>query len=133
MPDVCLRRAEGGAVSPADFVGHELIVLFPPSDVGAARLELRDYSRHLGDLDDLDAWLLAVYDQEGDEPANGVSVVHDVDGTAWKAMTNCAGAHVSLSRDQGAAFVFGRGGSLQNVFCGAGHASEVFDQLHRRR
>ena len=133
LPDIRLRRAEGGEVSPADFVGHELIVLFPPVDDRAARQELEDYCRCFPELDKLDAWLLAVFDRHDAPTPAGITVVHDVNGAAWRALTECAGQQVGLSQDKGAAFVFSRGGSLQKVLGGTGRSAEVLEELRKRR
>lgn len=132
-PDVRLRQAQGGTVSPADFVGHELVVLFPPTATGIAAEELEDYGRCLPELDEIDAWLLAVCDEGDTPPDSRLAIVQDVDGTAWDAMTACAGVQDVLSRERGAAFIFGRGGSLQEAFVGPGQANAVVDQLRKRR
>lgn len=133
VPDVQLQRSGGGTVNPADFVGHELVVLFPPEEGRIAARELKDYGSRLAELDKIDAWLLAICDESELQPTNGLVIVHDVNGSAWQAMTECAGAQAILSRDQGAAFVFGRGGSLQKAFAGPGHAAEVLEELRKRR
>ena len=133
LPDIRLRRAEGGEVSPTDFVGHELIVLFPPADDRAARQELEDYCRRCPEFDKLDAWLLAVFDRHDAPTSDAISVVYDVDGAAWRALTECAGEQALLSQDKGAAFVFSRGGSLQKVLGGAGRSAEVLEELRKRR
>ena len=43
-----------------------------------------------------------------------------------------AGPAVALRREEGATFLFGRGGALQRVWAGSGHAADVLDELADR-
>lgn len=112
IPDIELPLATGGTVNPAYFVGHELVVLFCPLDRVAAARELADFNRHADQLSYNDAWMIAVCDDTKTLPATRMTLAEDPDLSAWKAFGESLDPPEQLPREEGAVFLFGRGGCL---------------------
>lgn len=55
IPDVELQKPGGGTVNPANFIGHEIVVLFCPADREEAARDVAQYALHMKDLCDSDA------------------------------------------------------------------------------
>lgn len=134
IPDVALARVGGGSVNPSYFVGHPLVVVFCPVDQAAEAHELREFAKRACQLVSYDAWLITIHRngaapaQEPGCPAASAIDPHDL---AWAAFLDIADAN-TLKRDEGATFLFGRGGSLQHVWPGSGHAARVIDELSQQ-
>lgn len=132
IPDIELPRAVGGTVNPSCFAGHALAVVFCPADRAAEVRELDDYARHASQFTGYDAWVLTVGGAAANLSASEacrVAAASDPDGRAWDAFRAMAGPAVPLKRDDGATFLFGRGGALQHVWTGPGHAADLRNQL----
>lgn len=133
IPDVELRCARGGTLNPADFAGHLLVVLFCPLPPASAREELADYRSRSREFRDNDAWLLSIADDwAGTVEKRCEALASDPEGTAWVAFDQLSSPERGHARDEGAAFVFGRGGSMQGAYFGRGHAQEVVQSLSER-
>lgn len=132
IPDIDLPCAKGGTVNPSSFAGHELVVLFCPSDRQAAAKELADYNLHADQLAYNDAWMVAVCDPVETPPASRISLAGDKDSFGWRSFCGRLAPARQPSRDEGAVFLFGRGGCLQRMWEGSGHASEVTEELGKR-
>src|SRR4029079_19223657 len=92
IPDIELSCDSGTKVNPASFAGHELIVLFCPTDAAEAGQEIAAYRKHCADFVARDAWLLTFADQCGDvavEGADRVMTVPDPDEQAPIASCVC--------------------------------------------
>ena len=133
IPDVDLACASGGTINPASFAGHRLIVLFLPDNESAASRELEDYSRCAADFVACDAWLLPVSNQHmASAASHAVPLVTAIDPEqiAWAAFQRLAkGAR--YEREDGAVFLFGRGGDLDQAWFGRGNAHKVASELKR--
>ena len=132
LPDIELPSPGGGTVNPTDFAGHELIVLFCPLDPGAAEREMADYGRRADQLSYNDAWMIAVGEDPKVPPASRTTLASDADLGAWRAFGESLDPPRQLPREEGAVFLFGRGGCLTRAWQGAGHASEVEAELGKR-
>lgn len=132
IPDIELPRAVGGTVNPSCFAGHALAVVFCPTDRAAEVRELDDYARHASQFTGYDAWVLTVGGAAANPSASEacpVAAASDPDGRAWDAFRAIAGPPFPLRREDGATFLFGRGGALQHVRTGPGHAADLRNQL----
>lgn len=132
LPDVELAGANGASVNPSHFAGHDLVVLFCPSDRQAAARELAEYNELADALAYNDAYMIAVCDADAGEPASRITVAFDAE-RAWEAFGTCSGNDLGASNAEGAVFLFGRGGCLRQVWEGTGHASQVMKSLGDRR
>ena len=132
LPDVELPLPGGGTVNPADFAGHELVVLFSPMDQDAAARELADYNRYAREFSYNDAWMIAVGDPSGTEPASRFTLAREPDAAAWQAFGESLDPPATLPREGGGVFLFGRGGCLTRAWQGPGHAQEVAEELGKR-
>lgn len=132
IPDIELPRTEGGKVNPGWFAGHVLVVVFCPNAPDAEASELSDYIKRGCDLNEYGAWLLTVSgsatvpERQSQCPT---ATSYDPDGIAWRAFCDIAPPALKLDREKGATFLFGRGGSLQQVWVGPGHAADVINEL----
>ena len=132
IPDIELLLPNGGTVNPTDFIGHELVVLFCPLDRGAAARELADYDRHADQFSYNDAWMIAVCDDTETLPASRITIAADPDLGAWRAFGECLDPPEQLAREDGAVFLFGRGGCVTRAWPGSGHAEDVVKELGER-
>lgn len=136
IPDIELPKAGGVVVNPADFAGHQLIVLFCPTAPDAAAKELDEYGGHAPEFCDNDAWIIGICADEigaaGAACRACFSVAVDRGGVAWSAFMTLAKHIDEQRRESGAVFLFGRGGSLQRAWAGSGHANEVMAELKLR-
>jgi peroxiredoxin len=135
IPDLELPCAKGGTLSPATFVGHQLIVLFLPTNDSMAAAEIGDYARHAQALSDSDAWLLGII--ETADPSSTVlegchALATDPQSVAWNAFGGLLKEATSQERADGAVYLFGRGGGLQRVWFGSGHAKDIVQELQHR-
>lgn len=136
IPDIDLPRDGGGTVNPGNFAGHPLIVVFCPADRAAEARELRRCAERVCDFDAYGAWLITIGREGGAGPLDAdcpSASAYDPGDRAWAAFKEVAGGGAGgLRRDQGATFLFGRGGSLQRSWPGCGHAAEVLAELGQR-
>lgn len=130
-PDIELAGNHGRTVNPANFAGHDLVVLFCPADPQAAAQELADYNALADALAYNDAYMVAICDREAGMPASRIALSADMD-RAWDAFSECSGKHERPIPGEGGVFLFGRGGCLRQVWHGAGHADEVRRLLGER-
>ena len=137
IPDIDLTKLGGGVVNPSNFAGHQLIVLFCPTEPAAAAEELAEYATHASELCGNDAWIIGICDDVSATPVaaerNCFSVATDQKRTAWSAFQELPGRCDAQQRDAGAVFLFGRGGALQHAWAGSGHVGEVMRELQQRR
>lgn len=135
IPDVELGCPKGGTVNPTTFVGHQLIVVFLPADEAAALQELGRYANYADELTDSDAWVLGIVQQEHPSTAivtAGHGLVSDPDCSAWRAFERLLKRGENHDRDDGAVYLFGRGGALQKAWFGSGVADDVVRELRRQ-
>lgn len=136
IPDIKLAKVGGGVVNPSDFAGHQLIIVFCPTEPNAAARELSEYGSHASELCHNDAWIMGICDDEANSSiAAGegcLSVAVDRDRAAWAAFQNLSRHRHEPQREEGGVFLFGRGGSLQRAWVGGAHASEVMRELKQR-
>lgn len=136
IPDIDLPRHGGGTVNPGHFAGHPLVVVFCPADPDAEANELRQSAERVCDFDAYEAWLITIGRQSSAaalETGCPTASAYDPENRAWTAFKEIAGSEAGeLDRDQGATFLFGRGGSLQRAWPGCGHAAEVLAELGQR-
>ena len=136
IPNIELAKTGGGTVNPSAFAGHQLVVVFCPSKPSAAAQELSDYGAHASELCSNDAWIIAVCDEEAASSTaarhSGFSVATDRHRTGWSAFQNLSKNLARQDPEWGAVFLFGRGGALQRVWAGSGHAHEVMRELNQR-
>jgi peroxiredoxin len=132
IPDIELPAPKGGTVNPSDFAGHELVVLFCPLDRIAAARELADYARQADQLSYNDAWMIAVSEDAKTLPASRMTLAADPDLGAWRAFGESLDPPHQLPREEGAVFLFGRGGCLTRAWQGPGHADDVVHELGER-
>lgn len=134
IPDIDLPRASGGTVNPSAFAGHVLVVVFCPAASEREAAELAEYRNLSPRLSAYDGWLVTVSERaingQPVEKRSGTAAV-DSDGSAWAAFREIAPPELDLDRSKGATFLFARGGSLERVWPGLGHASEVIEELAR--
>lgn len=133
IPDLKLPLRSGGTLNPSDFAGHQLVVVFCPLDPARSASELKDYERHSKQFSDCDSWLVTIGESSDAACAELACAADDADGNAWTAFANLSESPTNLERQEGAAFIFGRGGALQRVLPGSGHAAHVVQELERRR
>lgn len=133
IPDIELPRLTGGSVNPACFAGHPLVVVFCPVDRTGEAEALQHHATYASDLASYDAWLITIH-RNGDAPAPGrlTASAGDPEDLAWTAFGELAGPAPQLCREEGATFLFGRGGSLERIWRGTGHAPEVLAELAGR-
>ena len=132
IPDIDLPLAKGGTVNPSDFAGHELVVLFCPLDPSAAERELADYNRNTDWFSYDDAWMIAVGGGTNAVPASRMTLATEPDRRAWEAFGETMDPPKRLPREEGAVFLFGRGGCLTRAWLGPGHAGVVVSELGKR-
>lgn len=132
IPDIELASEQDRTVNPANFAGHDLVVLFCPADSEAAALELADYNAVADALAYNDAYLVAICDPEAGTPASRISVASDPEQRAWDAFGGCVSRHKRPKLGEGAVLLFGRGGCLRQCWNGIGHAKEVAEALGER-
>lgn len=136
IPDVELERPGEGIVNPANFIGHELVVLFCPTDPDAAAREVADYALHIDELCQSDAWILGVCDDEELSCEHGkpsLTMARDRERFAWDAFQNLLKRSKRTSREAGAVFLFDRGGGLRQSWANSGHARDVARAVLERR
>lgn len=131
LPDVELESVQGHTVNPANFAGHDLVVLFCPRDRVAAARELADYNSLADALSFNDAYMVAVCEREAGMPASRIALATDAD-RAWDAFSKCTSKRERPDPVEGAVFLFGRGGCLRQIWEGVGHAKEVVQALGDR-
>ena len=132
IPDIVLPLANGGTINPGDFNGHELVVLFCPQDRATAARELTDFNGYADQFAYNDAWIIAVSDDTEIMPAGRISVAADPELRAWRAFNEGQDPRELPPRQDGAVFLFGRGGSITRIWRGTGHANEVVKELGLR-
>jgi hypothetical protein len=128
IPDLDLQWTCGGTVNPSCFAGHQLLVLFLPTDEGKQSAEFESYEKLADELAGTDAWFLVI-GTALPKPGN-VPVALDPTGKAWAAFNDIA--KVKLDRTEGAAFFFTRGGAFHRVWPGQGHAAQIVRELRSR-
>ena len=136
IPDVELERPGGATVNPADFAGHELVVLFCTTDRDDAVRDVADYALHMKDLCDTDAWIIGICDEKEppcEHEAGTVTMARDSERLAWDDFQDLLGPRQRTSREKGAVFLFDRGGGLRRSWAGSGHASDVARAVRQRR
>lgn len=79
-----------------------------------------------------DAWMIAVCDDTKTLPASRITLAADMDLGAWRVFGECLDPPEQLPRDDGAVFLFGRGGCVTRAWRGPGHANEVVGELGER-
>lgn len=131
IPDIELAGQDGGTVNPADFAGHDLIVLFCPAEPLAAASELASYNAQADALAYNDAFMVAVCCGEAGLPASRIVISTDAE-RAWEAFGKCLDEGVHPRADCGGVLLFGRGGCLRQTWHGTGHAKEVIRVLGER-
>ena len=134
IPDVELHKPGGGTVNPANFIGHELVVLFCPADREEAARDIADYVSHMKDLCDTDAWIIGIC-EELEPPCEHATftMARDRDRLAWDAFQGLENSRERTPREEGAVFLFDRGGGLRRSWAGSGHASDVARAVRQRR
>ena len=135
IPDVELDCPKGGTVNPTTFVGHQLVIVFLPTDEAAALREIGDYASYSSELTANDAWVLGIVQQERPSAAimaAGHGLVSDPDCSAWRAFQRLLKVAESHDRHDGAVYLFGRGGALQRAWLGSGFADDVVRELRRQ-
>ena len=131
LPDIELTSREGHSVNPANFAGHDLVVLFCPSDSKSAAQELVEYNGLADGLAYNDAYMVAVCNREAGLPASRIALATETD-QAWDAFNGSSGKLKRPYPRDGAVFLFGRGGCLRQAWEGSGHAREVMRALGER-
>jgi hypothetical protein len=131
LPDIELAGAAGSTFNPSHFAGHDLVVLFCPADRQAASQEIADYNSLAEALAFNDAYMFAVCDREAGAPASRILETADV-ARARAAFSGCCSKRDRPEPDEGAVFLFGRGGCLRHIWHGTGHAKEVARALGER-
>jgi peroxiredoxin len=132
LPDIRLVGRKGQEVNPRDFAGHELIVLFCPSDLEAAKRELAEYNSMADALAYNDAYMIALCDPNVGSPASRVTMASDPSQIAWGAFNDSLPPAEQASWGTGAVFLIGRGGCLNQSWRGVGHAQKVREALSER-
>jgi peroxiredoxin len=136
IPDVELPKAGGGTVNPADFVGHEVIVLFCPTDPETAERDVAEYGLHLNDYCESDAWIIGICDKERPScthPEDSLTMALDGQRLAWRVFQDLLKRGRQTPREQGAVFLFDRGGGFRRSWAGSGHAADVARAVRERR
>ena len=136
IPDIELEGFGGGLVNPANFIGHELVVLFCALDQEASRRDMAEYALHMEELSDSDAWLIAICDDEATACEQGtlsIAMAQDPERAAWDLFLDLLEPGERASRTDGAVYLFGRGGALRASWRGPGHASDVARAVKERR
>lgn len=132
IPNIDLPWSCGGTINPGCFAGHQLLVLFLPSDERAQAAEFESYKKLADDLAGTDAWLLLIgTEQSKAQVKRNIPIALDREGKAWQAFKKL-GKAARLDRAEGAAFLFTRGGTFHRVWPGQGHASEVIGEFLSR-
>lgn len=134
IPDIGLPRPGGGTVNPSAFAGHVLVVVFCPATLEREETELAEYRKLSPALSAYDGWLVTVSKHAIDEQPteqHSTAAALDPEGGAWAEFCEIAPPELELDRSEGATFLFARGGSLERVWPGAGHASDVIEELAR--
>lgn len=131
LPDVDLAGQQGGKVNPADFAGHDLVMLLCPADKSAAATELAAYNGLANALAYNDAYMVAICCAEAGAPASRILVSNDSE-RAWQAVGKCLDGTDKPDPEEGAVLLFGRGGCLTKVWRGVGHANEIAKALGER-
>lgn len=131
VPNIDLAGQHGRAVNPADFAGHELVMLFCPAEKKTGAAEMAAYNGLADALAYNDAYMVAICGSDGGAPASRILVSNDTE-RAWDAVVQCLDGTNKLDPDEGAVLLFGRGGCLTKVWRGAGHADEVAMALGER-
>lgn len=132
IPNIDLPWSCGGTVNPGCFAGHQLLVLFLPSDERAQAAEFESYQKLANDLAETDGWLLLIGTEHSKTQMKGnIPIALDREGKAWQAFKKLAKT-ARLDRAEGAAFLFTRGGTFHRVWPGQGHASEVVGEFLSR-
>jgi hypothetical protein len=133
IPDVDLTWSCGGTVNPSCFVGHQLFVLFLPTDDERQAAELTSYDALADAFAGTDAWFLVIGRAETFPLLHrSTPIAFDPDGAAWSAFKKLAQGKLTSERADGAAFLFTRGGALYRVWNGPGHAAELVQELKGR-
>ena len=133
IPNIEVGAALGLKINPSSFAGHELIVLFCPTDPGGAAQERAAYQAHNTDFVERDAWLLTFAgDGEAivDGPARNLTIP-DRNRRAWVAFRDLATHPEEFDRSSGATFLFTRGGNLRRYWHGPGHVKQVLEELQK--
>jgi peroxiredoxin len=132
IPDITLACGAGRTINPSAFAGHELVVVFGPTDPEQAARELEAYRKHAADLVAGDTWILVFESQSGqrtpDQTGNPL-LIADPEQRAWVAFRDLTHSPETLDRADGATFLFTRGGCLHSYWHGAGHVHEVIEEL----
>ena len=134
IPDVELACPKGGSINPSTFVGHQLVVLFLPTDLAASISELADYASYAAELSATDAWILNIARKADSSLENRPechALASDPDDKAWHAFLRLTRRREKSPREDGAVYLFGRGGGLQGFWPGAGHSADVIRELRQ--
>jgi len=133
IPNIDLPWSCGGTVNPSCFAGHQLLVLFLPTDESQQAAEFESYEKLADELGGTDAWFLVIGTEHMKGPEKRrVPIAWDPGGEAWRAFRKVA-KKVKLDRAAGAVFLFTRGGAFHRVWAGQGHASAVVRELLSRQ
>ena len=131
VPDIQLAGQQGRTVNPADFAGHDLVMLLCPADKRAAATELAAYNGLADALAYNDAYMVAICCAEARAPASRILVSNDAE-RAWNAVGKYLNGTEKPDPEEGAVLLFGRGGCLTKVWRGVGHAHEIAKALGER-
>ncbi|WP_309660931.1 hypothetical protein [Sphingomonas sp.] len=133
IPNVDLSWSCGGTINPSCFVGHQLLVLFLPTEERQQAVEFESYEKLADELAGTDSWFLVIGTEQTKSPEKRrIPIALDREGEAWRAFRKVA-KKVKLDRAAGAAFFFTRGGAFHRVWPGQGHASAVIRELLSRQ
>jgi hypothetical protein len=132
IPDVELSCTFGLTINPSSFAGHELVVVFCPTDPVQAARSLSTYRQRIAEFVDHDAWILVIGDpsaQEGTKGPERVLAILDPDQHAWLAFRNLTDRPEAFDRETGATYFFTRGGNLHRFWHGPAHIDDVLSEL----
>ena len=131
-----LITAAGGVIHPDDFHGQKLVLfLCPKDDADAASREIESYCALADQFEKAGVWVIGVRNEREAglcRAMNGgaVQIVHDADGCAYSILAELLPRGGETAH--GASFLFGREGTVRNVWASSGHADEVLKAARER-
>jgi peroxiredoxin len=135
--DVPVTLISGRATKLGDFCGQKLVVFFCSADEAKAAAEIAAYEALAHEFEHAGAWVVGVVG-EGFHARHGpladihISLGIDPDGAAFRRLMRNLAWGVEADRAEGATFVIGRDGGVDQAWPRGGHAAEALEAARER-
>ena len=135
--DTPVTLVGGGAANLGDFCGQKLVVFFCPASEDEAAAEIRAFEALAHDFEHAGAWVVGIVGEGFHESQSGFADTHihlgiDPDAAAFRRLADCLPPEARPARPEGATFVVGRDGGVDQAWARGGHAAEALAVARER-